>query len=175
MMNIGFYIIPLSILIIVTVGFIRKVKVFDTFLLGVKQGLESTFSLVPSLVGLIVAISMLKSSGALDIFTNFISPICNFIGIPKEVVPMALLRPISGSGSIALLDDILKSNGADSFIGKLASIISGSTETTFYTLTVYFGAVGIKNSRHAVPSAIIADIVSVIASVITLNYFFNIL
>lgn len=175
MMNIGFYIIPLSILIIVTVGFIRKVKVFDTFLLGAKQGLESTFSLVPSLVGLIVAISMLKSSGALDIFTNFISPICNFIGIPKEVVPMALLRPISGSGSIALLDDILKSNGADSFIGKLASIISGSTETTFYTLTVYFGAVGIKNSRHAVPSAIIADIVSVIVSVITLNYFFNIL
>lgn len=175
MMNIGFYIIPLSILIIVTTGFIQKVKVFDTFLLGAKQGLESTFSLIPSLVGLIVAISMLKSSGALDIFTNFISPVCNCIGIPKEVIPMALLRPISGSGSIALLDDILKSNGADSFIGKLASIISGSTETTFYTLTVYFGAVGIKNSRHAVPSAIIADIISVVASVITLNYFFNIL
>lgn len=175
MMNIGFYIIPLSILIIVTTGFIQKVKVFDTFLLGAKQGLESTFSLIPSLVGLIVAISMLKSSGALDIFTSFISPVCNFIGIPKEVIPIALLRPISGSGSIALLDDILKSNGPDSFIGKLASIISGSTETTFYTLTVYFGAVGIKNSRHAIPSAIIADIVSVIASVITLNYFFNIL
>lgn len=175
MMNIGFYIIPLSILIIVIIGFIQKVKVFDIFLLGAKQGLESTISLIPSLVGLIVAISMLKSSGALDIFTNFISPVCNFIGIPKEVVPMALLRPISGSGSIALLDDILKSNGADSFIGKLASIISGSTETTFYTLTVYFGAVGIKNSRHAISSAVIADIVSVVASVITLNYFFNIL
>lgn len=175
MINLGFYVIPLAILIIVISGFISRVKVFDTFLLGAKQGIESTFSLAPSLIGLIVSISMLKSSGALDIFTNFISPVCNFIGLPKEVVPMALLRPISGSGSIALLDDILKTYGPDSFIGKLASIISGSTETTFYTLTVYFGAVGIKNSKHALPSALIADIISVCVSVIVLDYFINIL
>ncbi len=173
MVNIGFFVLPLIIGIIVLGGFLKKIKIFDTFLKGASEGLTSTLSLAPSLIGLIVAVSMLKSSGALDMFTSFISPFCKFIGIPSEVVPLALLRPISGSGSIAILDNILKNYGADSFIGKLASIISGSTETTFYTLTVYFGSIGIKDFRHSIPSALLADFTAFIASVIALNYLYS--
>lgn len=173
MTNLGFFILPLIIGIIIIGGFLKKVKIFDVFLKGASEGLTSTLSLAPSLIGLIVAVSMLKSSGALDIFTSFISPFCNFLGIPSEVVPLGLLRPVSGSGSIALLDNILKTYGADSFIGKLASVMSGSTETTFYTLTVYFGAIGIKDFRHAIPCALIADITAFVVSAIALNYFLN--
>ena len=170
--NIGFYVIPVIILAIIITGFINKVKVFDTFLSGASKGLNSTVALIPSLVGLIVAVNMLKSSGALDILTSFVSPFLSYMHFPPELLPLAILRPISGSGSIALLDNILKNYGSDSFIGRLASIMSGSTETTFYTIAVYFGAVKIKDSKYAIPSALIADFISVIASLITLNYFF---
>ncbi len=171
MSNFGFYVIPIIILVIMLLGILKKVNVFDEFLSGAAQGLNSSISLVPSLVGLIVAVSMLKASGAFDIFKILTSPFFNFFGFPADVVPMALLRPISGSGSIAILDSLLKTHGPDSFIGRLASVMSGSTETTFYTLAVYFGAVKIKDSKHAVPSALIADTVSVIASLIVLKYF----
>lgn len=171
MSSIGFYVIPITILAIITVGILKKVNVFDEFLQGATQGLNSTVSLIPSLIGLIVAVNMLKSSGAFDIFATFSSPFLKFLGLPAEVVPMALLRPISGSGSIAILDNILKNHGPDSFIGRLASVMSGSTETTFYTLTVYFGAVKIKNSKYAIPCAVTADIVAMISSLLTLRYF----
>lgn len=175
MNKIGFYVVPLIILFIISFGFLKKIKIFDVFLSGAAQGLNSTLSLAPSLIGLIVAVSMLKSSGTLDVIGHSISPVTNLIGVPKEIIPLCLLRPVSGSGSLAIVDSILKSYGADSFIGKLASIISGSTETTFYTLAVYFGAVGIKNSRHTLLSALIADTAAICVSIITLNYFFSIL
>lgn len=173
MSNLGFYVIPLMILTIITLGFLKKINVFDAFLSGASEGAKSCMGLIPSLVGLIVAVSMLKSSGAFDVFTHAISPIFKFLGLPAEVVPMALLRPVSGSGSIAILDNILKTHGPDSFIGRLASIMSGSTETTFYTLAVYFGAVKIKDSKYAVLCAVMADVASVIMSLITLKYFFS--
>lgn len=173
MSNLGFYVIPLMILTIITLGFLKKINVFDAFLSGAAEGAKSCMGLIPSLVGLIVAVSMLKSSGAFDVFTHAISPIFKFLGLPAEVVPMALLRPVSGSGSIAILDNILKTHGPDSFIGRLASIMSGSTETTFYTLAVYFGAVKIKDSKYTVPCAVIADVASVVMSLITLKYFFS--
>lgn len=173
MSNLGFYVIPLMILTIITLGFLKKVNVFDAFLSGAAEGAKSCAGLIPSLVGLIVAVSMLKSSGAFDVFTHAVSPIFKFLGLPAEVVPMALLRPVSGSGSIAILDNILKTHGPDSFIGRLASIMSGSTETTFYTLAVYFGAVKIKDSKYAVPCAVIADVASIVMSLITLKYFFS--
>lgn len=173
MSNLGFYVIPLMILTIITLGFLKKINVFDAFLSGAAEGVKSCMGLIPSLVGLIVAVSMLKSSGAFDIFTHAVSPIFKFLGLPAEVVPMALLRPVSGSGSIAILDNILKTHGPDSFIGRLASVMSGSTETTFYTLAVYFGAVKIKDSKYAVPCAVMADVASVIMSLITLKYFFS--
>ena len=168
--KIGFYVIPIIILIIVMFGIFNQTKIFDAFISGAAKGLNSTVSLVPSLVGLIVAVSMLKSSGALDMFSAFVSPILTKLHFPSELFPLALLRPISGSGSIALVDNILKTYGPDSFQGKLASVMSGSTETTFYTIAVYFGAVKIKDSKYTIPCALLADSISVVASLITVNY-----
>ena len=173
MNNFGFYAIPVVIAIIIIFGLAKKVRIFDTFLQGAGEGINSTFSIAPSLIGLITAVTMLKASGALDIFTKFISPFTSMIGIPAEIMPLALLKPISGGGSLALLDNILATYGADSIIGRIASIIMGSTETTFYTIAVYFGAVKIKNSRHAVPNAIIADICAVIIAILAVKTFFG--
>ncbi len=138
MSNFGFYVIPVVLAITVILGILKKVSVFDVFLKGASEGINSTFSIAPSLIGLITAVSMIKASGALDIFANFAEPISNIIGIPAQIIPLAILKPISGSGSIALLDNIFKNFGTDTDIGKIASVIMGSTETTFYTLTVYY-------------------------------------
>jgi spore maturation protein B len=173
MSNFGFYVIPLILFCIIVIGIFKNIPVFDTFLQGASEGISSTFSIAPSLIGLITAVAMLKASGALDIFAHLIAPISNVIGMPAQVVPLALLRPISGSGSIALLDSILKNHHPDSIIGRIASVIMGSTETTFYTLTVYFGCVGIKNSRHAIASALIADFTAMITAVTLVNFLMN--
>lgn len=170
MSNFGFYVIPVILLLIVTAGIFKKIPVFEAFLEGASDGISSTFSIAPSLIGLITAVTMLKASGAIDIFSNFTAPISNTIGMPPQIVPLALLKPISGSGSIALLDNILRSYHPDSIIGKMASVIAGSTETTFYVLTVYFGCVGIKNSRHALKSALIADFTAMVTAVIIINF-----
>ena len=161
--SIGFYIIPVVLASVIIIVFLNKVPVFDTFLSGASEGINSTFSIAPSLIGLITAVSMIKASGALDIFSHFTQPIAELIGIPSQVIPLAILKPISGSGSIALLDNILKNFGTDSQIGKIASVIMGSTETTFYTLTVYFGCIGIKKSRHAVVCALLTDLIAIIS------------
>lgn len=173
MTTFGFYIIPSVLTIIVATGYIKKIPIFDSFLQGAGEGIEATFSIAPSLIGLIVCVTMLKSSGAFDLFSALLSPIFKTINMPSEVIPLALLRPISGSGSIAVLDSIFKNFGADSHIGKIASAIMGSTETTFYTLTVYFGSIGIKNSRHAVISALIADLTAIITATCLVNIFMS--
>lgn len=167
----GFYIIPTVLAIIIITGLIKKVAIFDSFLQGAAEGIQSTFSIMPSLIGLITCVTMLKSSGAFDLFANFFAPFFKIINMPAEIIPLVILRPISGSGSIALLNNIFKNFGADSHIGNLASAIMGSTETTFYTLAVYFGSVGIKNSRHAVASALIADTVAIITATCLVNIF----
>lgn len=142
----GGYIIPVVIAVIVLFGFIKKVPCFDCFLEGAKQGLISTYKIAPSLIGLIVAVTMLKASGALDMLIHFIEPAATLLGFPAEIMPLALLRPVSGSGSTAILNTILKDYGPDSFIGRCASVMAGSTETTFYAIAVYYGSVGIKKS-----------------------------
>lgn len=173
MQNFSFYIVPIVVLFIVSLGFFKKVPLFEKFTEGAKNGLASTVSIAPALIGLIVAVSMIKASGALDMFTNFIRPLTECFGIPGEVVPLMFLRPISGSGSLAIIDSIFKSVGPDSFPGRLASIIMGSTETTFYAIAVYFGSVGIKNTRHAVPAALIADICGFFIAVLVTTLFFH--
>ena len=170
MSEFGFYIIPIILVIIVFAALYKGVPVFDTFLEGALEGLKSTFSISASLIGLITAVSMLKNSGALDIISNILSPLANILHFPAEILPLAILRPVSGSGSIALLDNILKNYGAESFIGKLGSMIMGSTETTFYTIAVYFGSVKIKNSRHTIPCALLADITAFICSLFIANF-----
>ena len=150
---------PFIIFIIVVYGLLEKNKVFDTFLDGAKEGLEIVFNIFPTLIGLFAAIGALRSSGIIDAIVNFINPFLNFINFPSEIMPLAILRPISGSGSMAIATDILKNYGVDSKIGIIASTIMGSTETTLYTISVYTSAVGIKKTRFIIIPALIADIV----------------
>lgn len=168
----SFYITPIIVCSIVLLGLSRRLPIFEIFSAGVKEGLASTVAVAPSIIGLLVAVSMLKASGAIDIFCQAIRPLTDALHIPNEVVPMLFLRPISGSGSLAFLDSLLKTAGPDSFAGRAASVIMGSTETTFYTLAVYFGAIGVKNFRHAIPSALFADLAGFVMSILWVNFMF---
>ena len=163
-------IIPVVISLIVANGILKKAPVFDLFIKGAKSGIETSFRILPSLVGLIVAISMLRASGFFDVAEKLIAPISDKLNFPEELVPLAL---ISGSASLAVVRDILSRFGADSLIGRCASVMMGSTETTFYTLAVYFGAVGITNSRYTVKCALLADLTGIIASVIAVSLLMN--
>lgn len=163
---ISIIVMPLIILIIVINGLKEKLSVFDIFLKGATEGLEITFRIFPTLIGLFMAIGMLRSSGILEFITNIISPALALVRFPSEVVPLALLRPISGSASMAIATDIIKQNGVDSFIGILASVIMGSTETTLYTIAVYTSSVKIKNTRGVLIAALAADVVGVIVSLL---------
>lgn len=156
---------PLIILLIATYGLIEKNKVFDDFLEGAKEGIEIVFSILPTLVGLFVAIGALRNSGILDMIIRIITPILNVIHFPSEIMPLAMLRPISGSGSIAVATDIMKTYGVDSSIGMMASVIMGSTETTLYTIAVYTSCVKIKKTRFVLVASLVADVVGMLVSV----------
>lgn len=166
------YLVPICVALIVLFGFFKRVPVFDAFLSGAKEGFSSTIAIAPALVGLITSVSMLKASGALDIFSSFIAPVANFLGVPGEVMPLALLRPVSGSGSLAFIDHIFADCGPDSFAGRVAAVMMGSTETTFYAITVYFGAVGVKKTRHTIPAALTADTASFVFAAIAVRLLF---
>lgn len=159
------YAIATIFLAVLCVGFLRQVKTYDVFVEGAKDGITTVIKIIPSLVGLLVAVGVFRASGALEILVYALSPIAKLFGIPSEAMPLALLRPISGSASLAMVSDIMQVNGPDSFIGRVVSTMMGSTETIFYTLAVYFGSVGIKNIRFTLAAALIADVASVIASV----------
>ncbi len=156
---------PLMILIIVIYGVLEKVKIFDNFLEGAKEGIKITMSIFPTLIGLFVAIGALRSSGILDLIINFVTPLLNVINFPKEIMPLAMLRPISGSSSIAIATDIMKNYGVDSQIGIIASTIMGSTETTLYTIAIYTSCVKIKKIRFVLAVALIADVIGIVTSV----------
>lgn len=163
--TVSVFAVPIMILGIVSFGLVRRIGVYDSFVEGAKSGVESMFGIVAPLVGLIVGISMLRASGVLDLLSELLMPLTSALGIPSEILPLALLRPVSGSGSIAIVNDIFGNFGADSLAGRIASVMMGSTETTFYTIAVYFGAVGIKNSRHTAKAALAADFVGMAMSV----------
>lgn len=166
---ISIFAIPIFITSFILFGLIRKVNVYECFVEGAKSGVESMFGIIAPLVGLMVAISMFRESGALELIADLLSPILSYVGLPAEVLPLAILRPISGSASLALVTDIFKTYGPDSVIGKIASVMMGSTETTFYTIAVYFGAVGIKNTRHTLPAALSADLTGIVLSAIIVH------
>ena len=155
---------PLVILIIVSRGLKERISVFDVFLKGARDGIEITIKIFPTLVGLFVAIGLLRSSGILDFITKLISPILIMFQFPGEIVPLALLRPISGSASMAVATDIMAQNGVDSFVGVVASVIMGATETTLYTIAVYTSCIKIKKTRYILLAALVADITGIIAS-----------
>ncbi len=149
--------IPLIIFAIVFHGWIKGVNVFDAFLEGARSGIGVAFRILPALVALITAVGILNASGALDMITLAISPVSKLLGLPGEVVPLALLRPISGSGAMVIFNDLLSKFGPDSEIGRIASVMEGSTETTFYTIAVYYGATSIKNTRHTLSASLTAE------------------
>ena len=169
---ISLYAIPFIIVSIVLFGAFKKVNVYETFTDGAKDGFTTAISIIPFLVGMLVAIGVFRASGALDLITNALSPITNKIGMPGEVLPMALIRPLSGGGASGVMNELFATYGPDSLIGKMASVMNGSTETTFYVVAVYFGAVGIKKTRHALPAGLIADAVGVITAVVVTNMMF---
>ena len=163
---------PLVILIIVSRGLKERISVFDVFLKGARDGIEITINIFPTLVGLFVAIGLLRSSGILDFITKLISPILIMFQFPGEIVPLALLRPISGSASMAVATDIMAQNGVDSFVGVVASVIMGATETTLYTIAVYSSSVRIKNTRKILIASLMADLTGVIVSIVICKLIF---
>lgn len=164
-------IIPLTMLLIITVGLVKKKPVFSLFTDGAKEGLRTMYSITPPLIGLITAIGMFKASGVLDFFTSLLSPVTDLANIPKEVTPLFFLKPISGSGSLAILNNIINENGANSPITKIASVMTGSTETTFYCIAVYYGAVNINKTGCTIPCALIGDFVGMMTAIILTSHF----
>ena len=161
---------PLMIIIIVLYGIIERKKVFDIFLDGAKDGVSIVFNIFPTLVGLFVAIGALRSSGVIDLMVSFLTPIFNLFNFPTEILPLAIIRPISGSASIAVATDIMKNFGVDSNIGFIAAVIMGSTETTVYTIAVYTSSVGIKKTRFVLWASLIADFVGMVTSVVICRF-----
>lgn len=167
------YILPTIVVLIVLYGAFKGVDVFNVFIDGAKSGFKTVFNIIPSLIALLLSINMLKASGGLDVLLSLLSPIGDFLGIPRDIIPLTILSPISGSGSLGVYESILKDFDPDSFIGRCASVMMGSTETTFYTLALYYGSIGIKKTRHTVPSALCADFTSFILSPRFVKIFFK--
>lgn len=162
-------IIPIIILLIIVYGMIKKVKIYEAFVEGAKEGMGICFRILPYLLAILIGIKILRESGLLDYMIIFLNPIVSKLGIPPEIMPLIIVKPLSGSGAIGVFTETIKTYGVDSRIGLIASIIMGSTETIFYTLTVYFGAVGIKKIRHTLWAAITADIVAILVAVSIVN------
>ena len=160
------YIIPFLLVGIPFYGLVfKKIKVYESFVDGAKDGFDIAVRIMPYLIAILVAIGMFRASGAMELFISRISPFLNAIGFPPENVPLAIMRPLSGSGSLGLFTDLVNEYGTDSLFTKIGATMFGSTETTFYVLAVYFGSVGIRKSRHALIAGLIADAVGVIAAV----------
>ena len=153
-------------------GAFKRIDVFDAFIVGAKQGFETIISIIPYLVGMLVAIGMLRASGFFEILGKALAPLLNMIGMPTELLPLALVRPFSGSAATGVMADLIHQHGGDSFIAKSAATIMGSTETTFYVIAVYFGVVNIRRTRHAIPAGLLADLAGVITSVVVCRYLF---
>ena len=165
--------IAVIVFLIILVGLIKRVEVFTVFTVGAFEGLKTTMKIAPSIIGLVMMVTMLQESGFFNFLSELLTPLCEFVGFPAEVIPMALIRPISGSGALAVLDNILTQNGADTFVGRVASVMMGSTETTFYTIAMYFGNVNVTKTGCTVPCALLADLTGMIMSVVTVIIFFS--
>jgi spore maturation protein B len=165
-------VIPIIILVITVYGMAKGVKVYECFVEGAKDGISICLKIFPYLLAMIVAVNIFRESKALDYLIIALTPLVNLIGLPGEIVPLILIKPLSGSGAIGVFTDILKQYGPDSYIGIIASIIMGGTETIFYTLTVYYGAVGIKKIRHTLWAAIMADLTAIIMAVAITRFLF---
>ncbi|MBC8016870.1 MAG: spore maturation protein [Sporomusaceae bacterium] len=157
--------IPAILLVIPVVGYFRRVKVYEAFVDGATEGFHTAIRIMPFLVAMMVAISVFRASGAMDVCVESIAPILKILGVPPEVVSLAIMRPLSGTGSLGLTTELLNTHGPDSMLGRIASTILGSTDTTFYILTVYFGAVGINKPRYSVGVGLLGDMIGFFGSI----------
>lgn len=173
MSNISNYIMPILVLIIILYGIYKKVDVYNTFIEGSKESFELVYTMFPCFLAMIFGINIFLKSGFLNYLNQFISPVLNLLKIPIPLFPMIIMRPISGSSSLMILSNILANYGPDSLIGILASVLQGSTDTTFYVLTLYFGSVGIKKIRYSLIAGLLADICAIFTSIFIVNLFFN--
>lgn len=164
--------IPALLVGIPLIGMFRKVKVYDVFIDGAKEGFNVAVRIIPFLVAILVAIGMFRGSGAMDLMTNGLRPVMSAVNFPPELLPLAVMRTLSGSGSLAFTTDLVKRYGPDSLIGRTAGTMYGSSETLFYVIAVYFGAVSVKRTRHAIPAGLIGDLVAAIVAVAVCAWMF---
>lgn len=164
-------IIPIIVVLIIIYGMIKGRKVYEWFVEGAKDGLKVCLNIFPYLLAMIMAVHIFREAKLLDLVNNIISPLSALIGLPKEVIPLVLIKPLSGSGATGIFTDILKNYGPDTAIGLISSVIMGSTETIFYTITVYFGAIKIKKIRHTLWAAIMADMMAIIMAILMVKIF----
>ena len=167
--TLSFWMLPALVAVFILYGLVRQVRVYDSLVEGAKEGFQVALRIIPFLVAILVAIGMFRASGGLDLIIGLIAPVTQILGMPAEALPMALLRPLSGSGALAVASETMNTHGPDSLVGYMVSTYQGSTETTFYTLAVYFGAIGVKNTRHTVPACLLADIRGILAATFIIN------
>jgi spore maturation protein B len=170
---ISFFVIPLIVVGFPLYGLYKRVPVYESFVEGAKEGFQVAVRIIPYLVAILFAIGMFRASGAMDFLVAALNPVLSLIGFPGEVLPMAIIRPLTGSGSAALVADMIAQYGEDSLFVKMAAVMFGSTETTFYVIAVYFGAVNIKKTRHAVGAGLTADIAAMIMAVWVVRLLFG--
>lgn len=165
--------IPIILLVIPVVGYLRNVKIYEVFVEGASEGFHTGVRIIPFLVAMMVAINVFKASGAMAMCVDYIAPVLQLWGVPPDVVPLAIIRPLSGTGALGLTTEILDTNGPDSMVGRMASTILGSTDTTFYILTVYFGAVGISKPRYSVCVGLFGDLIGFLGSIYICQLLFS--
>lgn len=166
------YIIPCLLAFVTIFALRRGTDVYDALVSGAENGLTMTFHIVPALVALLTGVSMLRASGALDSLSALLRPAAEALGVPSELIPLLFIRPLSGSGGLAMGTELMAQHGADSTVGRIASVVLGSSETTFYTVAVYYGAAGINRSRYTIPAALTADVAAFFTSVLAVHLFF---
>ena len=170
--SIAVFAMPAMLCLILLFGAWKQVPLYDTFLKGAREGLSVGVDILPPILGFLVAMGMFRASGALELLVKIVKPFTDFLGFPSELLPFALLRPMSGGGSLALATELFRRFGTDSFVGRAVSVMMGSTETTFYTIAVYFGAISVKNTRHTLKCALLADAAGILFSVWICRWFF---
>lgn len=172
-MNLSSLVIPLLLAAVAVCGMGRRVDVYSTLTHGAEEGLAVLLRIIPALVGLLTAVSMFRASGAMEWLSGLCAPVLEFFGVPPETTPLMLIRPVSGNGALAVASDLMAAYGPDSYVGRVAAVMLGSTETTFYTIAVYFGSAGIHKTRHTVPAALAADLTGFLASALAVRIFFG--
>jgi len=170
--HLSVWVIPIILLLVPTIAYFRHVKVYEAFVEGASEGFYTAIRIMPFLVAMMVAINIFRLSGAMDLVVETINPVLTFCGVPPELVPLAILRPLSGTGALGLTTEILNTYGPDSMLGRIASTVLGSTDTTFYILTVYFGAIGISNPRYSVLVGLLGDLIGFWGSIYICQHLF---